>query len=114
MTKVMAGGADTASKESEMDIRSGLDGLKSLLGVPQTAATATPQVRNGSAAGAQSVGSDRATFSSAANGAAYTSGDDDVRLDKVASIQSSLAAGTYSVPASAVASSLVASMLGGN
>lgn len=97
-----------------MDIRSGLDGLKSLLGVPQTAVSISPQVRGGSAAGTQAVGSDRATFSSAAGEVAQTSPDDDVRMDMVASIQAALAAGTYSVPASAVASSLVDSMLGGH
>jgi anti-sigma28 factor (negative regulator of flagellin synthesis) len=34
-------------------------------------------------------------------------------MDKVASIQAALAAGTYSAPASAVASKLVTSMLSG-
>jgi anti-sigma28 factor (negative regulator of flagellin synthesis) len=37
-----------------------------------------------------------------------------VRTDKVAGIQAALAAGSYNVPASAVASKMVDSMLGGN
>jgi anti-sigma28 factor (negative regulator of flagellin synthesis) len=36
-----------------------------------------------------------------------------VRTDKVAGIQAALAAGTYGVPASAVASKMVDAMLGG-
>jgi anti-sigma28 factor (negative regulator of flagellin synthesis) len=36
-----------------------------------------------------------------------------VRTDKVAAVQAALAAGTYDVPASAVASKVVDSMLGG-
>jgi negative regulator of flagellin synthesis FlgM len=39
-------------------------------------------------------------------------GDAEVRMDKVASIQAALAAGTYNVPAAAVASRVVDSMLG--
>ena len=38
---------------------------------------------------------------------------DGVRMEKVAAIQAALAAGTYDVPASAVASKLVDAMLGG-
>ena len=95
-----------------MDIRSGLDGLKSLLGVPQTAAPDPPQVRSGSAAATQAAGSDRATLSSAASEVAQTSSGDDVRLDKVATIQAALAVGTYNVSASAVASKVMDSMLG--
>jgi len=42
-----------------------------------------------------------------------TATDSDVRTDKVAGIQSALAAGTYNVSASAVATKVVNSMLGG-
>jgi negative regulator of flagellin synthesis FlgM len=53
-----------------------------------------------------------ATFSSAASEVAQTAGDANVRMDKVAGIQAALAAGSYNVPASAVASKVVDSMLG--
>ena len=56
---------------------------------------------------------DRATLSTAGTGISQASGDADVRWDKVASIQKALADGTYNVPASAVASSMVDAMLGG-
>lgn len=41
-----------------------------------------------------------------------TSATDDVRADKVAAIQQSIAAGTYNVPASAVADKLIQHLLG--
>jgi negative regulator of flagellin synthesis FlgM len=94
-----------------MDIRNSLDGLKSLLGVtaPPPAATqakpaATPQ--------GGALTSDSATLSSAGSQVAQTASDSDVRPEKVASIQAALASGTYNVPASAVASKMVDSMLG--
>jgi len=59
------------------------------------------------------MGSDMATFSSAASEVAQTAGDASVRMDKVAGIQAALAAGSYNVPASAVASKVVESMLSG-
>jgi hypothetical protein len=43
---------------------------------------------------------------------ALSATDSDVRMDKVASIQAALASGTYNVPASAVASKMVDSMMG--
>lgn len=95
-----------------MEIRSRLEGLKSIFGAGQTAAT-TPQVRPRSQTGAASPGSDRATVSAAASEVFETADASDVRMDKVASIRSQLAAGTYNIPASAVASKLVESMLGG-
>jgi anti-sigma28 factor (negative regulator of flagellin synthesis) len=42
-----------------------------------------------------------------------TAGEDGVRTDKVAGVQAAIAAGTYNVPTSAVASKMVDAMLGG-
>jgi flagellar biosynthesis anti-sigma factor FlgM len=95
-----------------MDIRNSLDGLKSLLGVPPTS-TSAPQSRTNTVASPSALTSDRATFSSAGSEVALTAADSDVRPDKVASIQSALQAGTYNVPASAVASKMVDAMMGG-
>jgi negative regulator of flagellin synthesis FlgM len=84
-----------------MDIRSSMDGLRSLLGVNPTAPSVSQGKGSTSAAGS-SFDSDQATFSG-----------DEVRTDKVAAVQAALAAGTYSVPASAVASRVIDSMLAG-
>ncbi len=94
-----------------MDIRSGLDGLKSLLGVtPATGANPQP-VRAGTSPSTGSVSTDRATLSHAASEMSQAAAGDGVRMDKVAGIQAALAAGTYNVPTSAVASSLMEAML---
>jgi negative regulator of flagellin synthesis FlgM len=94
-----------------MDIRNSFDGLRSLLGV-----NSTPQPASGAkgtaATGASALGSDHATLSSAGSEVLLTASDDSVRTDKVAGVQAALAAGTYSVPASAVASKMVDAMLG--
>lgn len=55
---------------------------------------------------------DHATVSAAGTGISQSSGGSDVRWEKVASVQRTLADGTYHVPAAAVASSVVDSMLG--
>jgi negative regulator of flagellin synthesis FlgM len=55
---------------------------------------------------------DHATVSAAGAGISQPASDSDVRLEKVTAIQQALAAGTYNVPASAVASKIVDSMLG--
>ncbi len=93
-----------------MDIRNSLDGLRSLLGVNQTAPPASG-VKNNPTTGGSALSADQATLSSAGNEVSLTAGDDGVRTDKVAAIQSALAAGTYNVPASAVASRMVDAML---
>ena len=94
-----------------MDIRSGLDGLKSLLGVTQTGPAPSTGVRSGHVADGSLLGSDRATLSNAGNEMAQTASDGGVRMDKVAGIQAALAAGNYNVPASAVASKMVDAMM---
>lgn len=94
-----------------MDIRSSLDGLKSLLGTAAPSPVAAQPSKNGSAAGASALGSDQVTFSSAASEVSQTATDSTVRMDKVNSIQVALASGTYNVSPLAVASRLVDSML---
>ncbi len=96
-----------------MDIRNSLDGLRSLLGVSPTT-QAAPQPKGSGAATAGAFDTDRATVSNAANEVSQSSSGDGVRPEKVAEIQSALAAGTYNVPASAVASKLVDAMLSGS
>jgi negative regulator of flagellin synthesis FlgM len=95
-----------------MDIRNSLDGLKSLLGATPSA-PASPQTRTSTSTGPSALTSDRATFSSAGSEVASTASDSGVRMDKVASIQAALAAGTYNIAPSAVASRMVDAMLGG-
>jgi len=97
-----------------MDIRNSLDGLKSLLGVNPTAPSAA-QSKNAVATGTagSALESDRATLSSAGSEVSQAVSEEGVRTDKVAAIQAALAAGTYNVPASAVASKIVDAMLGG-
>jgi flagellar biosynthesis anti-sigma factor FlgM len=93
-----------------MDIRNSLDGLRSLLGVNPTPAQ-VPQAKGGAAPAGGAFDTDRATVSNAANEVSQALSDDGVRPEKVAAIQSALAAGTYDVPPSAVASKLVDTML---
>lgn len=97
-----------------MDIRSSMEGLRSLLGV-NSAATTGPQgktnANTGTVGGA--FGSDRATLSSAASEVAQTFSGEGVRPEKVAAIQAALAAGNYNVPATAVAMKVVDAMLAG-
>jgi flagellar biosynthesis anti-sigma factor FlgM len=97
----------------DMDIRNSLDGLKSLLGVTP-ASTDPTQAKSSSATSGTVLGSDQATLSSAGSEVSLTAADPGVRLDKVAEVQTSLAAGTYNVPASEVASKVVDSMLNGD
>ena len=94
-----------------MDIRSSLDGLKTILGVTPAATTAAQRPKAGPAADADSLTTDRATLSSAASEVAQSATDGGVRTAKVAEIQAALQAGTYDVPAAAVAAKMVDAML---
>jgi len=94
-----------------MDIRSSMDGLRSLLSVSQPPASQAQQVRQGPAA--DSFSTDRATLSSAGSLVSQSLSDEGVRMDKVDAIRQAIAAGTYSTPPSAVASKMVDAMLSG-
>jgi flagellar biosynthesis anti-sigma factor FlgM len=94
-----------------MEINNSYDSLKSLLGV-NTTTSAQSSSKGGATTGGSTWGSDSATLSSAASQMSLSAGDDGVRMDKVSSIQSAIAAGTYNIPASAVATKMVDAMLG--
>jgi len=96
-----------------MDIRNSTEGLKTLLGVPSAGPAQTQPGRNGSAVSTNSLAGDTATLSSAGTEILQAASAAGVRADKVAAVQGALAAGTYNVPASAVAAKVVDAMLGG-
>jgi negative regulator of flagellin synthesis FlgM len=96
-----------------MDIRNGLDGLKSLFGVESTASVAARPTCNSKAGESGTPGNDRATLSSAGSQVSQVAQEDGVRTEKVASIQAALASGTYNVPAAGVATKVVDAMFSG-
>lgn len=97
-----------------MDIRSGFDGLKSLLGISQSPATVPvqPAKTDTVTENAGLLNADKATLSNAGNEVAQTASDSVVRPDKVAAIKASLADGTYQVSASSIAPRMIEAMLG--
>jgi negative regulator of flagellin synthesis FlgM len=112
MTKVIGSDVDETGRSHDIDMRSRVEKLKSLLRAPALAPAATPQPMSAVTTGGSALGSDQATFSSAGSEISQMAGDTEVRMDKVAGIQTALAAGTYKVSTGAVASRVVDSMLG--
>lgn len=96
-----------------MDVRNTLEGLKTLLGTNPVAPAPT-QSKSGAATVQGDALGDRATLSSAASEVSEAASGESVRMDKVLAVQQALAAGTYNIPASAVASKVIDSMLSGN
>lgn len=94
-----------------MSMSSNLEGLRSLFGINSAAPAASAPAKNTGTV-ASSFDGDLATLSSAGSQVSLSAANDGVRLDKVAAIQSALAAGTYNVSASAVASKVIDSMFG--
>lgn len=96
-----------------MEIRNKLEVSTPLTGVHSIVPTSTQQSTNSPATSTESasLAQDQATLSNVGNGAAQMSSSDEVRMDKVTHIQGQLAAGTYNVSPSAVASKMVDSML---
>lgn len=99
-----------------MEIRNDAEALKAMLGVASAPAAGPHQVRVGDAGSAQAaaLSGDQVTFSEAATEVSQAATQSEVRMDKVAAIQQALAAGTYSVPSSAVAGKVIDSMLLGS
>src|ERR1035441_8003047 len=100
MTKVIGSDVDETGRSPDIDMRSRIKELKSLLETPALALATTLQTK-----------SEAAADGSAGSEVSQTAGDTGVRMDKVAGIQAALAAGTYKVSTGAVASRVVDSML---
>lgn len=94
-----------------MDIRSSVDGLRDLLGAPSSVSEQTQPITSQGSSPPASLGGDHATLSSAGAEVALAASESDVRVDKVAEVQSAISAGQYNVPASAVAGKVVDAML---
>lgn len=95
-----------------MDIRNSVDALKTLLGsTAATTPTGVPRSKSEGPAGGNSLAGDRATLSSAGSEVSQAASAPETRMEKVAAVQAALAAGTYQVPAAAVAQKVVDSML---
>ena len=94
-----------------MEIRNTTEDLKALLGVAAPSSSKTQQVRSGSSAEQGALAGDRATLSGAGTEVSLSAADDAVRMDRVEAVRVALAAGTYQVPAGAVATKLVDAVL---
>lgn len=94
-----------------MNVNNDLQGLQSLFPSQQVAEAQVGKSGGGATPAAGSA-ADEATLSTAASAAAQAATDSDVRMEKVTQIQEALAAGTYNVPASAVADKMMSQMLG--
>jgi negative regulator of flagellin synthesis FlgM len=112
MTKVISIDVDESGRSHDIDILSRVEELKSQLWTPALALATTPQPKSEATADGSAQGSAPGAFKSTGSEVSQMAGDAEVRMDKVAGIQAALAAGTYNVPAGAVASKVVDSMLG--
>jgi negative regulator of flagellin synthesis FlgM len=94
-----------------MDIRGGVDGLKTLLGVPSVNPTQSGPAKSEAPSITSGLTGDRATLSSAGSEISEATSGSDARMERVAAVQGAIAAGTYSVPASKVAGKIIDAML---
>jgi negative regulator of flagellin synthesis FlgM len=92
-----------------MNISSGIENLAQIL--PAQTAPAAAAVKSSNPPQSEGLEADKAKLSVVATQVAQSAATSDVRLDKVASIQNALQAGTYEVSASDVAQKVMASML---
>jgi len=90
-----------------MNIGNNIENLTPIFEV-QTVPSAVPA---NASVSSDTQNTDKAQLSTAASQLARSATASDVRLEKVASVQSALQAGTYSVPASAVAQKVISSLL---
>ena len=94
-----------------MSVRSSLNGLKSIYGAEQVA-PAPSSARRSAPTATSARGNDQATVSNAGSAVSLSMENSSVRMEKIASIQAALGAGTYKVSSSTLSTSLVSFMLG--
>ncbi len=94
-----------------MNVNNDLQGMQQLFS-SQEVSKAPSSATQAASAQEPVIGSDEATLSSAASYAAQAAPDSDVRMDKVDQVKQALAAGTYNVPSTEVASKMIEQMLG--
>jgi negative regulator of flagellin synthesis FlgM len=92
-----------------MNVRNGIENLSQIFPAQSTPGVAPAKSTNPPQS--EGFGTDKAQLSEAATQVAQSATDSDIRLDKVASIQAALQAGTYEVSAADVAQKIIASML---
>ena len=96
-----------------MEIRNNAEALKAFLGVSSLSSPQEHQIRGNESTPAQAAfAGDEATLSHAGTEVSQSAAQTGVSSDKVAAIQQAMAAGTYNVPASAVAGKVIDAMLG--
>lgn len=94
-----------------MEIRDSAETLKAFLGISSTASTRSQQVPGSKGIEAKhAVSGDQATVSQLGLEISHEI-NNDVRMERVVAIQQALAAGTYKVPATAVADRMIDAML---
>lgn len=92
-----------------MSITKGIENLSQIF--PAQASPPATAAKSSSPPQSEGLGADKAELSTVATQVAQSAATSDVRLDKVASIQSALQAGTYNVSAADVAQKIITSML---
>ena len=93
-----------------MNIGNNIENLTQIFD-PQTTGVAPTKTSAQNLTQNEAQKTDQAQLSTTASQVAQSAASSDIRLDKAASIQNALQAGTYSVPASAVAQKVVDSLL---
>jgi negative regulator of flagellin synthesis FlgM len=92
-----------------MNIRNGIEDISQIF--PTQPVTSASAIKGSGSPQGETVEADKAQLSELATQLAQSPAAPDVRMDKVASIQSALQAGTYQVSATDVAQKVVTSML---
>jgi negative regulator of flagellin synthesis FlgM len=111
MTIVTSTVDDELSRREKMNVRNDIRNEIDPLHQIAKSSPSTNLAESSTKVSVVNAAQDSSQLSLAANQVAQAADGPDVRLDKVASIQNALQAGTYSIPASDVAQSVIRSLM---